>query len=129
MSPPCMANCLKRLKLFYKQPESNENDTHTPSLCRRSSVSPHTLFAVCWGCGARRVVTWRDGRGRPRVRSGSLGRPGSEIDDRNHYSPRPRNPFVGEFLPVAMLSLVGTRLLLFFEQLRHGGLRRRDPSR
>ena len=33
-----------------------------------------------------------------------------------------------EFLPVAMLSLVGTRLLLLLEQLCHGRLRRRDSS-
>ena len=74
------------------------------------------------------MATGRYGHGRPRIWPGSLGRPGSEIDDRNHYSPWARNPSVGEFLPVAMLSFVGTRLLLFFEQLRHRGLRRCDPS-
>src|ERR1700720_4021078 len=125
---PCMTKFSKRLKPFRKQPESNENDTYTSSLCRRTSVSPHTLSAVCRGCGARRVATGRYGQGRPRIWSGSLGRPGSEIDDRNHYSPWPRNPSVGEFLPVAMLSFVGTRLLLLLEQLRHRRLRRRDPT-
>ena len=123
-----MTKFLKRLKPFRKQPESNENDTHTSSLCRRSSANPHTLLAVCWGCGARRVATGRYGQGRPRIWSGSLGRPGSEIDDRNHYSPWARNPSVGEFLPVAMLSFVGTLFLLLLEQLCHRRLRRRDSS-
>ena len=61
--------------------------------------------------------------GRPRIWSGSLGRPGREIDDRNHYSPWPRNPSVGEFLPAAMLSFMGTFFLLLLEQLCHRRLR------
>src|ERR1700722_31445 len=128
MSPPCKANCPKQLKPFRKQPESDENDTHTSSLCRRSSANPHTLLAVCWGCGARRVVTGCDGQGRARVRSGSLGRPRGEIDDRNNYSPWSRDPPVGEFLPVAMFSFVGTLFLFLLEQLCNRRLRRRDSS-
>ena len=50
-------------------------------------------------------------------------RPGRAIDDRDHCSPWAGNPSVGRFLPVAMLSVVGTRLLLLFEQLCHSRLR------
>ena len=47
-----MTKCLKRLRPFRKQPEANENDTHSSSFGRRSSLNPYTLFTVCWGCGA-----------------------------------------------------------------------------
>ena len=43
------------------------------------------------------MATGRYGQGRPRIWSGSLGRPGRAIDDRNHYSPWARDPSVASF--------------------------------
>ena len=123
----CNGECLKRLKPFRKQPESNENDTHTSSLAAALLL----VLTLCLQCaGVAALIEWlRSVLPRAaKIWSDSLGRPGREIDHRNHYSPWPRDPSVGEFLPVAMLSFVGTRLLLLLEQLCHRRLRRRDPS-
>ncbi len=57
---------MKLLRLFRKQPEANENDTHSSSRGRRSSLNPYTLFTVCWGCGAHRVAKKRHRQRRQR---------------------------------------------------------------
>jgi hypothetical protein len=71
-----MTKFLKRPKPFRKQCESNENDTHTSSLCRRSAVSPSHSVLQCAGVAALvewlRGATAGDGQGFGPVRAAVL---------------------------------------------------------
>src|SRR5208283_2205153 len=84
-----------------------------------SSAESYTLLAVRRRNCAHRVAKACSDRGRSKAWASLLGHSGSEIDNRNCNSARARDSFMGEFLPGALLPVMGARLLLLREQLFH----------
>ena len=93
------------------------------SNCRGcSSAESYALLAVRRCDYAHRVAKACSVEGRSQAWASLLGHPGSEIGGRNCNSARARDSSVGQFLPDALLPIMGARLLLLREQLLHSGM-------